>query len=316
MSASAHNSFSPPPGTFSADPCVNPVINQCRLRSPEPMPRQMKHEIAMEKRGIAMEMLLPEVLMPKPPMHREATLKPIMLQHGHTRMALPPTANRLLAKLPAADYQRLAPHLDPVALPLGWVIHEDGDRLNYAYFPTEGVVARLNVLRDGSTSEVAITGNEGMLGVSLYMGAQHTTCRAVVELAGHAYRLPANVLLEEFERGGSFQHLLLRYTQAVMTQVGQTAICYRRHTVDQQLCRLLLKFQDRVPGKEMNMTHELIANMVGVRREGVTEAARHLQSAGLIFYRRGHITVLNRPALEKRVCECYAVVRKEFDRLL
>jgi CRP-like cAMP-binding protein len=288
---------------------MNPVINQCRNGSPEQMPRHMKRETAME-------MLLPEVLVPKPHMHGEATLKPDTLEYGHLRTAFAPRANRLLAKLPAADYQRLAPHLEPVALPLGWAIHEVGDQLNYAYFPTEGIFARLNVLSDGSTSEVAITGNEGLIGVSLYMGAQHTTCRAVVQLAGYAYRLPTNLLLEEFERGGAFQHLLLRYTQAVMTQVAQTAMCYRRHSIDQQLCRLLLKFQDRVPGNEIVMTQEMIATMMGVRREGVTEAAGHLQSAGLIIYRRGRITVLDRPAIEKRACECYAVVKKELDRLL
>ncbi len=232
------------------------------------------------------------------------------------RIALPPTANRLLAKLPAADYQRLVPHLEPVALPLGRTIHEVGERLSYAYFPTEGVVSRCGVTRDGTSFEVVITGNEGMIGVSLYMDAQHTTWRAVVQSAGHAYRLPVELLLEEFERGGHFQHLLLHYTQAMMTQVAQTVTCYRHHSIEQQLCRVLLRFHDRLPGDQINMTQEMIANMMGVRREGVTEAAGHLQSAGVIAYRRGHITVLNRPALEQRVCECYAVVRKEFDRLL
>ena len=238
------------------------------------------------------------------------------IAQAHPRTALAPTANRLLAKLPTADYQRLAPHLEPVALPVGAIIHEAGEELRYAYFPIDGALAGLNALRDGSTTHISITGNEGMIGVSLYMGGQHHTCRAVVELAGHAYRLPANVLREEFERGGPFQHLLLRYTQAMITQVAQNAMCNRHHSIEQQLCRLLLNLHNRLRGDQINMTQETIANMMGVRREGVTAAARHLQSAGVIAYRRGHITVLNRPALEKRVCECYAVVKKEVDRLL
>ena len=263
-----------------------------------------------------METRLPAVLTAKARVHKLVTLTPDTLDYGHPRTVLAPTANRLLANLPAADYQRLAPHLEPVDLRLGWVIHEVGDPLNYAYFPTGGIFARLSVLSDGSNSEVAITGNEGLIGVSLCMGTRHSPWRKVVQIAGHAYRLPAKLLLEEFARGGRFQHLLLDYTQAVLTEMAQTAMCYRRHSIEQQFCRLPLTFLDRLPGNKIVLTQEMIASLLGVRREGVTAAARRLQSAGAITYRRGHISVLDRPALEQRVCECYAVVKKEVDRLL
>jgi CRP-like cAMP-binding protein len=251
-----------------------------------------------------------------PTAHAPTTRFPDRVKTAAARISPPPTANRLLAKLPAAEYQHLAPHLELVAMLVDATIQESGEELGYAYFPIDGAIAGLNTLSDGSTTHISITGNEGMVGVSLYMGGQHNPSCAIVELAGHAYRLPANVLREEFARGGPFQHLLLRYAQALITEVTQNAVCNRHHSIEQQLCGLLLKFQDRTPGNQVNLTQETIAGMVGVRREGVTEAARHLQRAGVIAYRRGHITVLDRPALEKRVCECYAVVRKENDRLL
>lgn len=228
----------------------------------------------------------------------------------------PPTANRLLAALPEVEYQRLVPHLEPFDLPLGFSLYESGTRLTHVYFQTDGIVSLLYVMENGSSAEIAVTGSEGLVGISLFMGGEHTTSRAVVQSAGHAYRLRADFMMKEFERGGYLQHLLLRFTQALITQMAQTAVCNRHHTVDQQLCRWLLLSLDRLPGKEINMTQELIANMLGVRREGVTAAASQLQSEGLISYRRGLITVLDRPALEKRVCECYAVVKKETDRLL
>jgi CRP-like cAMP-binding protein len=228
----------------------------------------------------------------------------------------PATANGLLAALPEAEYQRLAPHLEPCALPLGLALYESGTQLNHVYFQTDGIVSLLYVMENGSSAEIAVIGSEGLVGVSLFMGGQHTTGRAVVQSSGHAYRLPAGYMMQEFERGGYLQHVLLRFTQALITQMAQTAVCNRHHSIDQQLCRWLLLSLDRLPGNQINMTQELIANMLGVRREGVTVAASQLQSAGLISYRRGLITVLDRPALEKRVCECYTVVKKETDRLL
>jgi CRP-like cAMP-binding protein len=228
----------------------------------------------------------------------------------------PPTNNLLLAALPAGDYERLLPHLEPAPLPLGEAIYESGDRIGHLFFPTAGIVSLLYVMENGSSAEIAVTGNEGVIGVSLFMGGGSTPSRAIVQSAGHAYRLGAEILKQEFERGGDLQHLLLRYTQALITQMAQTAVCNRHHSVEQQLCRWLLLSLDRLPSNELHMTQELIANMLGVRREGVTEAAGRLQDAGLIRYQRGQITVLDRPKLEQRVCECYAVVKRESDRLL
>ena len=230
--------------------------------------------------------------------------------------APPPKSNYLLASLADADLQRLLPHLESIQMPLGWAIYESGGHMEYVYFPTDGIVSLLYVMENGESAEIAVTGTEGLIGISLFMGGESTTSRAVVQSEGHAYRLPARFLKHEFERGGDLQHLLLRFTQALITQMAQTAVCNRHHTVEQQLCRWLLLSLDRLPGNELRMTQELIANMLGVRREGVTGAAGHLQDAGLIDYRRGHITVLDRPKLEQRVCECYAVVKRESDRLM
>lgn len=227
-----------------------------------------------------------------------------------------PLQNQLLAALPTADYERLLPNLEFVPLPLGLALYEPGGRLGYVYFLTAGIVSLLYVLEDGASAEIALTGCEGMVGISLFMGGESTPSRAVVQSAGHAYRLPAGVLKKEFESGGELQHLLLRFTQALITQMAQTAVCNRHHSVEQQLCRWLLLSIDRLPSNELVMTQELIANMLGVRREGVTEAAGILQQAGLIRYSRGHITLLDRKGLERRVCECYAVVKRETDRLV
>ncbi len=227
-----------------------------------------------------------------------------------------PRQNQLLAALPPADYERLLPDLELVPLPLGWAVYEAGGKLSYVYFPTSSIVSLLYVMENGSSAEIAVTGHDGLVGIALFMGGETTPSRAVVQSAGHGYRLKAAVLKKEFEQGGALQHLALRYTQALITQMAQTAVCNRHHTVEQQLCRWLLLSLDRLPSNELAMTQELIANMLGVRREGVTEAAGHLQAAGLIHYSRGHITILDRPKLEKRVCECYAVVKKEMDRLI
>ena len=229
---------------------------------------------------------------------------------------LNPKQNHLLAALPAADYSRLLPDLHPVAMPLGWVVCESGGPMGYVYFPTTCIVSLLYVMESGASAEIAIVGNEGLVGISLFMGGQSTTSRAVVQSAGEGFRVRANVVQREFALAGGLQHLALRYTQALITQMSQTAVCNRHHSVDQQLCRWLLLSMDRLPGNELTMTQELIANMLGVRREGVTAAAGALQTAGLIHYARGHITVLDRPGLEQRVCECYGVVKKELDRLL
>jgi CRP-like cAMP-binding protein len=227
-----------------------------------------------------------------------------------------PRKNHLLAALPEESYQRLLPDLDLIAMPLGWVLYEIGMPLNYVYFPVSGIVSLLYVTNNGASSEIAITGSEGLVGIALFMGGESTTNRAVVQCAGHAYRMPATALKREFALGGEFQHLALCYTQTLITQMAQTSVCNRHHSLDQQLCRWLLLSVDRLEGAELIMTQELIANMLGVRREGVTGAAGKLQQAGLIRYSRGHIKVLKRTALEKRVCECYAVVKKEFERLL
>src|SRR3989454_8549745 len=223
-----------------------------------------------------------------------------------------PSQNRLLAALPAADFARLEPHLELVPLALGWAVYEAGGTQGYVYFPVSAIVSLLYVMEDGSSAEIAVSGNEGLVGISLFMGGETTPSRAVVQSAGHGYRLSAAVLKREFERGGDLQHLLLRYTQALITQMAQTAVCNRHHPLDQQLCRWLLLTLDRLPPNELVMTQELIANMLGVRREGVTEAAGKLQANGLITYSRGRITVPDRRPLEERVCECYAVVKKEY----
>ncbi|MDD5176375.1 MAG: Crp/Fnr family transcriptional regulator [Sterolibacterium sp.] len=227
-----------------------------------------------------------------------------------------PHQNHILAALPTQEYVRLFPHLELVPLPLGHVLHESGRRMSHVYFPTTAIVSRLYVMEDGASAEIAVVGNDGVVGVSIFMGGETTPSRAVVQSGGHAYRLPGHLLKREFERSVELQHLLLRYSQALLTLMAQTAVCNRHHSLDQQLCRWLLLSFDRLSSNELIMTQELIANMLGVRREGVTEAAGNLHRAGLIEYRRGHITVLDREGMEARVCECYAVVRKEFDRLL
>ena len=227
-----------------------------------------------------------------------------------------PRQSRLLAVLPEAETKRLIPHLELIPLPLGRALYESGDQVNFVYFPTTAIVSLLYELENGSSAEIAVVGHEGIVGIALFMGGDTMPNRAVVQSAGHAYRLPGQVLKQEFNRAGALQHLLLRYTLAMLTQMAQTAVCNRHHSVDQQLCRWLLLSLDRLPSNELIMTQELIANMLGVRREGVTQAVGKLQTAGLIDHERGHITVLDRPGLEARVCECYDVVRKEFARLL
>ncbi|HFT8006003.1 Crp/Fnr family transcriptional regulator [Burkholderia lata] len=224
--------------------------------------------------------------------------------------------NHLLAALPVEDLAHISPQLVLIDMPLGKVLYESGGALSHVYFPTTSIVSLLYVMEDGSSAEIAIVGNDGLIGIALFMGGETTPSRAIVQSAGHAYRLDARILKDEFCRGGSMQRLLLRYTQALITQMAQTAVCNRHHSIDQQLCRWLLLSLDRLPSSELKMTQELIANMLGVRRSGVTEAALKLQDAGLIRYNYGHIEVLDRSGLEKRVCECYGVVRREFDRLL
>jgi len=227
-----------------------------------------------------------------------------------------PGQNRLLAALPEEEFQRLLPHLELVPMPLGQLLYEAGGKMRHVFFPTDAIVSALYVMEDGASAEMAVVGNEGIVGVPLFMGGETTTSSAVVHSAGHAYRLKGKLLAQEFHRSTELQHLLLRYTQALLTQIAQTAVCNRHHSLEQQLCRCLLLSLDRLSSNELAMTQELIANRLGVRREGVTEAAGHLQQAGLIEYRRGHITVLDRTALEARTCECYEVVKKECDRLL
>jgi len=229
-----------------------------------------------------------------------------------------PSENHLLAVLSDADWARVQPQpqLTLIDMPLGQVVYESGDRLDHVYFPTSSIVSLLYVMEDGASAEIAIVGNEGLVGIALFMGGETTPSRAIVQSAGRAYRLPAAILKEEFRRGGALQRLLLRYTQALITQMAQTAVCNRHHSIDQQLCRWLLLSIDRLASNELEMTQDLIANMLGVRRAGVTEAALKLQDAGLIRYSHGHIELLNREGLEQRVCECYGVVKREFDRLL
>ena len=227
-----------------------------------------------------------------------------------------PKKNHLLAALPEAEYQRWLPHLEWVGMPLGQVLYEAGGTLAHVYFPTTAIVSLLYVMENGASAEIAIVGNEGIVGIALFMGGESTPSRAVVQSAGAGFRLKANVMKDEFNRAGLVLHLLLRYTQALITQMTQTAVCNRHHTLDQQLCRWLLLSLDRLQGDALVMTQELIANMLGVRRESVTETALKLQEAGMIRYARGHITVLDRDRLQERACECYAVVKKEYDRLL
>ncbi len=224
--------------------------------------------------------------------------------------------NQLLAALPSEVLGRLEPSLELVPMPLGEVLYESGTQPSYVYFPTTSIVSLLYVMADGSSAEIAVVGNEGIVGVALFMGGETTPSRGIVQSAGHAYRLRGRYLKEEFMRAAELQHVLLRYTQALLTQMAQTAVCNRHHSVDQQLCRWLLLSFDRLSSNELTMTQELIANMLGVRREGVTEAAGKLQKAGLIRYNRGRITIVDRLGLEARSCECYAVVKKEFERLL
>jgi CRP-like cAMP-binding protein len=218
--------------------------------------------------------------------------------------------------LPEVVRERLFPRLELVEMPLGYVLYESGDILEHVYFPIDCIVSLLYVMENGASAEIAVVGNEGMVGIALFMGGETTPNRAVVQNAGHAYQLKGDLLKMEFNRSGAFQHLLLRYTQALLTQMSQTAVCNRHHSIDQQLCRWLLLSLDRLSSNELRMTQALIAGMLGVRREGVTEAAGKLQDVGLISYKRGRITVLDRPRLEKACCECYEVVKAEFDRLL
>lgn len=227
-----------------------------------------------------------------------------------------PLDNHLLAALPEAVQARLFIHLELAALPLGQVLYESGDELRYVYFPTDSIVSMLYVMENGASAEISMVGNDGLIGISLFMGGDSTPSRAVVQSAGSAFRLPGWRLKEEFNRHGEFLLLMLRYTQTLITQMAQTAVCNRHHSIDQQLCRWLLLSLDRLPTNRLSMTQELIANMLGVRREGVTEAAGKLQKQGVIEYNRGQITVLNRPKLRQLSCECYAVVKKETDRLL
>ncbi len=227
-----------------------------------------------------------------------------------------PRQNRLLAALPVEDYERLLPNLEFVPLPLGLSVHGAGDRERHLYFLTEGIVSRFYMTENGASAESALTGREGVIGIAAFLGGESTPSQAVVLSAGYAYRVGADLLKSEFKHGGPLQHMLLRYTQVLITQIAQTAVCNRHHSLEQRLCCWILSSLDRLPSNKITMTHELIANMLGVRREGITEAAGQLQEAGLIHCSRGHITVLDRPNLERRVCECYAVVKREMDRLL
>lgn len=234
-----------------------------------------------------------------------------------TSTEIRPQANQLLDALSTDAQERIFPALEQVSLDLGQVIYEANDEPSFVYFPTDSIVSLLYVMEDGASAEIAVVGNEGVVGIAVFMGGNSTPSRALVQSAGEAYRLPANVLKREFNRQeGNMQLVLLRYTQALITQMAQTAVCNRHHTIHQQLCRWLLLSLDRLPGNQLAMTQDLIANMLGVRREGVTEAAGKLSKAGVINYRRGHITVTDRPMLEKMCCECYAVVKKETDRLM
>src|ERR1700736_5881850 len=246
----------------------------------------------------------------------ERTLSPDTPRNSVNTLSADPTENHLLAALPAAEWQRWLPHLERVEMPLGQVLYEAGGTLSHVYFPTTAIISLLYVMENGASAEIAVVGNEGIVGISLFMGGDSTSSRAVVQSSGLGLRLKAQIMKEDFNRAGPVLHLLLRYTQALITQMAQTAVCNRNHSLDQQLCRWLLLSLDRLQGNELVMTQELIANMLGVRREGVTEGALKLQQAGLIRYARGHITVIDRGGLERRSCECYLVVKKEYDRLL
>ncbi|MBS1156914.1 MAG: Crp/Fnr family transcriptional regulator [Proteobacteria bacterium] len=249
-------------------------------------------------------------------LHPIRVLAPIPQWSAMTSMTPDHRQNHLLAALPDAEWQCWQPQLELVDMPQGQVLYESGETLRYVYFPTTAIVSLLYLMEDGASTEIAVVGNEGIIGISQFMGGESAFSRAVVLSAGQGFRLKAEAMREEFEHAGPVQHLLLRYTQALITQMAQTAVCNRHHSLDQQLCRWLLLSLDRLPDNEIVMTQELIANMLGVRREGVTESALKLQAAGLIRYARGHITVLDRKGLEERACECYAVVKKEYDRLL
>ncbi|MBD9416970.1 Crp/Fnr family transcriptional regulator [Pseudomonas sp. PDM16] len=227
-----------------------------------------------------------------------------------------PQQNHLLAALSAEVQERLFSHLEHVSLPLGKVLYESGDTMRHVYFPTDSIISLLYVMESGASAEISVVGNEGLVGVALFMGGESTPSRAIVQSGGSGYRLPGQRLKDEFNRHGELLALMLRYTQALITQMSQTAVCNRHHSIDQQLCRWLLLSLDRLPGNQLTMTQELIANMLGVRREGVTEAAGKLQRQGVIEYSRGHINVLDRRRLEQLSCECYAVVKRETDRLL
>lgn len=224
--------------------------------------------------------------------------------------------NRLVAALPCEEYERLLPHLEHVSLTLGEVVYESGERQEHVCFPINSMISMLYTMQNGASAEIGVVGNEGLVGIALFMGGSTTPSKAIVHSAGNAFKMKAKVMQEEFKRGGAFQRLLLRYTQALVTQISQTAVCNRLHSVDQQLCRRLLLSHDRLQSDDLYMTHELIANMLGTRREGVTIAAGHLQDSGLINYRRGHIKILDRKGLENYACECYKVVKDEFDRIL
>jgi CRP-like cAMP-binding protein len=243
-------------------------------------------------------------------------LNPNAPPNSATALSAGPAENHLLAALPDAEAQRWLPQLERVDMPLGQVLYESGSTLSHVYFPTTAIVSLLYVMENGASAEIAVVGNEGIVGISLFMGGDSTSSRAVVQSAGLGFRLKAQAMKDDFNRAGPVLHLLLRYTQALITQMAQTAVCNRHHSLDQQLCRWLLLSLDRLQGNELVMTQELIANMLGVRREGVTEGALKLQQAGLIRYARGRISVLDRDGLQKRSCECYAVVKREYDRLL
>jgi CRP-like cAMP-binding protein len=242
---------------------------------------------------------------------------PVALRAGRRALtaAHSPRQNHLLAALPAKDFARLLPHLEPVSLPLGWTVYGGGERERHLYFLTDGIVYRFNMLENGASAEFAVTGNEGVIGIASFLGGESTPGEAVVTSAGYAYRLRAGFLKSEFEQNGPLQHLLLRHTMALMAQIGQIAACNRHHILEQRLCHLILSCWDRLHTSDLTITQELIAAMLGVRREGVTQAAGDLQKAGLIHYYRGHIAVLDRPGLVEQACECYAVVKKGYDRL-
>ncbi len=224
--------------------------------------------------------------------------------------------NHIFEAMPTNEWERLLPFIETIELPLGKVLYEPGTKMSHVIFPSSAIVSLLYALENGSSAEIAVVGNEGVVGISIFMGGESTSSRAVVQSAGVGYKIKSSMLLDEFNRGGPIMHLLLRYTQALITQMSQTAVCNRHHSLDQQLCRWLLLSADRLTGNELIMTQELIANMLGVRREGVTEVALKIQKAGLIQYARGHITILDRHGLERRTCECYQVVKTEYDRLL